>query len=348
MNSAYLKATRGNNSSHVPIWFMRQAGRYMSSFQKLRQKYSFLELIHTPELAAEVTMQPIDAFGFDAAIIFSDILVMADLYDLDLSYIEGQGPRIGKRVYDANALKTVTGDDIEAKLGYVTSAIRCTKELLAPSKTPLIGFCGAPFTVASYMVGEDFRGDGKKTIKWCMRNQEALHGILEKLADASIEYLKAQVKAGADALQIFESWNSYLSWKGSEEFSVQYIKRIIDGVKATCDVPITVFGTANSNYFSQLVTTDADVIAFDSKIDLHCVQKSMPAHIGIQGNLDPHFLFGSKAKLIDEVDRILDAMEGRSNFIFNLGHGVLPETPEAMVALVVDRVKKRKIGEYGK
>jgi uroporphyrinogen decarboxylase len=343
MTYTYVQAARGHKTSHVPIWFMRQAGRYMQSFRKIREKYSFLQLVRTPELAAEVTLQPIRAYGFDAAILFSDILVMADVFDLDLSYIEGTGPRIGKRICHKGDLQPLSPHVVNEKLSYVMQAITCTKEQLKPLHTPLIGFCGAPFTVASYMLG-DSQGDAKKTIKWCMRHQELLHEVLAILSDASIVYLKAQAAAGVDALQIFESWNSWLSWTGAEEFSTRYIQRIIREVKGEYDIPITVFGTANSNFYPQLISSGADVIGFDSKIDLGSIKETIPQRIGIQGNLDPHFFFGSKAQLLAEVDRILSSMSDRNAFIFNLGHGILPETPEDMVKLVVDRVKGYKRG----
>lgn len=340
MESSYLKALKCEPVDHIPVWFMRQAGRYMKDFRDMRQKYSFLELIHTPELAAEVTMQPIHTFGMDAAIIFSDILVLADAFDLDFTYVDKLGPKMGRKLACSKDLHKISLDSIDEKLSYVYEAIKCTKEKLKKFNTPLIGFCGAPFTLASYCVGEDFNGDDKKAIKWFTKHQTFMHEVLEFICQASIRYLKGQVRAGANALQIFESWNSWLSWTSSKELSVHYIKKIIEGVKCEFkDIPITVFGTANSIFYPQFIDSGTNGISFDAKIEISEARKNIPKNIAVQGNLDSYYLFADKKMLLKEVDRILSSMEGKKGFIFNLGHGVMPETSEELVRCVVDRVR---------
>jgi len=338
VKSTYLQALKCESVDHTPVWFMRQAGRYMKDFRKMRETYTFMDLVRTPELAAEVTMQPIRSFGMDAAIIFSDILVLADAFNLDFTYIDKLGPQIGKKLTVSKDILDIPLDAIEEKLAYVFQAIKCTKEQLKEYHTPLIGFAAAPFTLASYVIGEDFKGDDKKMIKWCMSHIDFVHEALEFISEATIRYLKAQVKAGVDALQIFESWNSYLSWKLSEEFSAPYIKKIIKAVKETCNVPITIFGTANSNYYSQLLNSGTNAISFDAKINIAEARKNIPKNIAVQGNLDSFFLFRDRKTLMNEVDRILLSMQDHQGFIFNLGHGVMPETPEDAIKSVIDRV----------
>lgn len=342
MQSTFLKAIKCQPVDHIPVWFMRQAGRYMQEFRTLREKYTFMELIRTPELAAEVTMQPIRTFGFDAAIQFCDILVMADAFDLGFTYVDKQGPVIGRKLKCSEDLLNISLDSVQERLQYVFEGIRCTKHQLKPHQTPLIGFAGAPFTIAQYLVGEEFKKDEKKTVAWCLTHGDFMHEVLELITQATILYLKGQVQAGVDALQIFESWNSALSWTTSKELSAYYIKKIIHAVKAEYDIPIALFGTANSNFYSQHLDSGMDVISFDAKIDLSKAREQIPKHIALQGNLDAHFLLGPKAALVNEVDRILNSMQGENGFIFNLGHGILPETPEENVRLVVDRIHSHK------
>lgn len=344
MESAYLKALKCEPVDHIPVWFMRQAGRYMKDFRNLREKYSFLELVHTPELAAEVTMQPIRSFGMDAAIIFSDILVLADAFDLDFTYVDKLGPKMGKKLSCTEDLRRISLEAVEEKLDYVFAAIKCAKQQLKHYRTPLIGFCGAPFTLASYCVGEEFHGDDKKALKWFTSHQPFMHEVLEFITQASIKYLKGQIRAGADALQIFESWNSWLSWTSSRHFSVHYINKIIQGVKSEYkEIPITVFGTANSSFYTQFSDSQADAISFDAKINLSEARAKLPSNMAVQGNLDSYFLFADKRALLQEVDRILLSMQGQKGFIFNLGHGVMPETSEEIVRCVVERVQTASV-----
>lgn len=342
MESNYLKAARCKSVNKIPIWMMRQAGRYMESFRNLRKKYGFLELVRTPELAAEVTMQPIDAFHFDAAIIFSDILVLADALGCGFTYIDNVGPKIEKRILNMHDLNQLTVNGIEANLHYVFEAIRLAKQRLRPKGIPLIGFSGAPFTLASYMMGEAGKGDMKKSMNWYFQNIEFVERTLEVLTEASIRYLRGQILAGADSIQIFESWNDVLPHSLVEKFSIRHIKKITDALTAEFDIPIAIFGTANSVFYPLLGKAGVNIISFDSKIDLIQARQSLPSNIAIQGNLDSNFLFSPKKILLEEVHRILDSMKGRQGFIFNLGHGVLQHTPEENVQLVVDCVHSYK------
>lgn len=332
----YLLASQGMPVNRVPIWIMRQAGRYMASFRKLREKHTFLDIVRTPELAAEVTLQPIKAFGFDAAIIFSDILVVLDALGCGLEYEEGQGPIIRNRVLEAKDLELWHLDNIEERLSYVFEAIKEAKSLL--NGVPLIGFAGAPFTLASYVIGKPGKHNLQEFLHFYFQHPELVETVLDRLAKVTIDYLNAQIEAGADAIQIFDSWNEVLPWSLSQKLSVNYLYKIINGITAKKQVPITVFGKGNSIFYPLLAKTGANVIGFDSRADLGFIRAILPKGIGIQGNLDPHFLFAPRHILKNEVLRILNSMGGAPGYIFNLGHGILPKTPEDNVRFVVDLV----------
>lgn len=338
--SPYLKATRGESPPHVPIWMMRQAGRYMQAFRDLRARHSFMKVLKTPELALEVTLQPIRAFGMDAAILFSDILVIADALDCGLEYQDQQGPSISKPIRTMEDIENLPLEYLEERLQYVFEAVKLVKKELEPLGIPLIGFAGAPFTLASYLMGE--KHDLGQFLKTYYTQPELVRSLLEVLTAVTIRYLNALVEAGVDALQIFDSWSNVLNWSLFQQLSSAYLKQIVEGVLRPADLPITLFGTANSVFYPLLIDCGAQVISFDSKIDLGRVKKELPAHLGIQGNLDPYFLLAPRSILTKEVSSILKSMESHPGFIFNLGHGVLPNTPEDNVKLVVELTQQHR------
>lgn len=335
--SAYLKAARCEEVEHFPVWLMRQAGRYMKVYRKLREKYSMLEIIKSPELACEVTMQPIKAFGLDAAIIFSDILTIPEGLNLGLEFVEGKGPVLAKTIMTQSDVDALDVDLIPGNVDYVIKAIELTKSELRD--IPLIGFAGSPFTVASYMLGGRKRDDLISFMPMVLSNLPMVCALLDKLSTITIRYLDAQIKAGIDAIQIFDSWSNYLSWSMFKELSIPYLRKIIQGLNNPKNIPITVFGTNYSVFYPLLDAIGANVISIDSHADIAVARKSLPKHIAVQGNLDPNFLLGPRELLKEQTLSLLDSMKGTKGFIFNLGHGVLPNVPEDNVKFLVDLVK---------
>jgi uroporphyrinogen decarboxylase len=337
--SLYLQAARGQETTRAPIWMMRQAGRYMQSFRDLRTRHSFMTILRTPELAVEVTLQPIKAFGMDAAILFSDILVIADALDCGLDYIDQQGPVISKPIRHIKDIEKLPLEAIEEKLEYVFKAVKLAKAELAPLGIPLIGFAGAPFTLASYLMGDGVRHDLGQFLKIYYTQPDLVTRLMEVLTKVTTRYLNALIEAGVDALQIFDSWTNVLNWSLFHQLSSTYLRQIIDNLKRPADLPVTVFGTANSVFYPLLEDSGVDVISFDSKISLAHVRSHLPHHLAIQGNLDPYFLLAPRSVLKKEVLSILNSMKFHKGFIFNLSHGVLPSTSEDQVKFVVDLVQ---------
>ncbi len=311
----------------------------MPEYRAIREKHSFLEMVRTPEVATEITLQPIDAFGFDAAILFSDILVTAEALGSPLDFIEKRGPVFQKPVrtlQDVNALST---SDIAAKLAYVPQAIRLLKPELNKRNTPLIGFAGAPFTVASYMI-EGQSSPDLKTIKAIMMNSpEVVTGLLDKLTSVTIDYLNAQIEAGVDALQLFDTWAIHLSWNDFKTFSLPYIRTIISHLSNPKKIPVTVFCKGSSVFAPLLTDIGAQVIGLDWNASLSETRKLVGPKIALQGNLDPYSLYASAPILKERVTGILTEMNQDPGFIFNLGHGLMPDMNPSTVKQVVDWVK---------
>jgi uroporphyrinogen decarboxylase len=337
--SRYIKATQCKEVDHFPIWLMRQAGRYMKIYRDLREKHTMMEALTTPELACEITMQPVKAFGVDAAIIFSDILILPHGLNLGLDFVEGSGPTIAKPINTQADVDNLDVSLIPGNVEYLMEAIRLTKKELAATKTPLIGFAGSPFTVASYIVGEGKKHDFNKFFQIAFSNLPMIHSLLDKLTEATILYLNAQIKAGVDSIQIFDSWSVALSKFFFQELSAQYIKRVIQGLDNPRKIPITVYGTNYATYYPLVENIGANVISIDSHVDILDARKAVPSHLALQGNLDPYILLGSKDLVKQETLRILDSMKGQKGFIFNLGHGIIHTVPEENVKCVIDLVK---------
>ncbi len=339
--SIYLNAIHGeNHSGRPPIWMMRQAGRYMPEYRAIREKHGFLEMIRTPEVACEITLQPLYKFGFDAAILFSDILVTAEALGSPVQFIEKQGPVFEhpiRTMVDVNALSA--GGYID-KLHYVMDAIRMVKAPLAALQTPLIGFAGAPFTVASYMIEGKSSPDLKTTKQLMMRHPAVLHALLEKLATVTTVYLNAQIEAGVDSLQLFDTWAMHLSWADFRDFSLPYISKILTGLHNPNSVPVTMFCRGSSYLAPLIATLPIQAMSMDWGCSLSEIRRQFP-RLALQGNLDPFTLYASPEILDDRVDALLDEMAGDPGFIFNLGHGLMPDMAPEQVQRVVDRVKSR-------
>lgn len=319
----FLDALAGKNSSkRPPVWLMRQAGRYMHEYQAYRARYDFLSICNTPELICEVTHLPINAFGFDAAILFSDILIILQALGFDLKFYEDIGPVIGNPIKSADDIHY---KDVLAQLEPVLQGIRLLKGSL---KVPLIGFAGAPFTVASYLIGRDL----VTTKKWLYSNPDSFDKVLDVLARCTIDYLNAQIAAGCDAIQIFDSWAMHLAPQQFERFVKKPLEKIVKGVKGC---PVVLFSRGEGE---RLGAIGPQGLSLDWTQDLAKVRKMHPK-IALQGNLDPDILRTDKKTVTKEVNTLLDSMKGDPAFIFNLGHGVHKDTPREHVEALVACVK---------
>ncbi len=316
---------------------MRQAGRYLPEYRAIREKYDFLTTCKTPELAAEVTIQPIDIIGTDAAILFSDILVIPEAMGMHLELIESKGPVFDAPIRDAKAVGKLKTEGVVERLNYVIEAVKLTKERLA-GRVPLIGFSGSPWTLATYMV----EGKGSKNfdiVKTFIYQEPALaHKLLKLLADSVVEYLNAKIRAGCDAVQIFDTWAGILSPSDFEEFSLKYIRYICDNLE-TNGAPVIVFAKGVSSY-KGLAELKCDSLGVDWTKNIGDVRNEISGTKALQGNLDPTVLFAPKEKIRLETERVLKSYGEGSGHVFNLGHGILPATPVENAKYFVDCVKE--------
>ncbi len=336
-DSLFLRACRREPVPTVPVWIMRQAGRYMPAYRALRAKHSFWEMCKTPELAVEVTLQPVNGIGVDAAILFSDILVPVEAMGVGIEFTEGRGPVIEKPIRTGADLDTLHIIDAE-EVSFVYDAIRILRGELA-GRVPLIGFSGAPYTLASYIV----EGGGSRNythIKTMMYKEPALYDrLLNMLADVVIVYLTAQVKAGAQAIQMFESWASSVSPYDYRTRVAPYSRKVLAAL-AGLGVPVIHFANGAGNFLGDVAATGADVVGVDWRVDLDDAWTEIGCDKGIQGNLDPIVLLGGQDEIERRVTDILVRADGRPGHIFNLGHGILPETPVENAKYLVDCVHR--------
>lgn len=335
-NFRFLKACRGEPVDKTPVWFMRQAGRYMKAYRDLKEKHTFLEMCKTPELATEVTLQPVNALNIDAAIIFADILLPLEPMGTGLEFVVGDGPSIPRPVKDAKAVENLRPVNAEEQLGFVGDAIRMVRKEIN-GKLPLIGFAGAPFTLSSYMVEGGKSREFKTTKLMMFETPETWALLMDKVCIMLIDYLKMQVNAGAQALQIFDSWVGCLSPYDYTKYVLPYTKRVIDGLK-DCGVPVINFSTGTSTLLPEVAKAGGDVISFDWRISLDDAWKQIGTNQPIQGNLDPVLLFAPLPVLKERVHDIMRQAAGRPGHIFNLGHGILQHTPVDHVKAVCDMV----------
>jgi uroporphyrinogen decarboxylase len=315
---------------------MRQAGRYLPEYRTLRERHSFLEMCHHPELAAEVTLLPIRIFEMDAAILFSDILVIAEALGRGLHFEEGIGPIIERPLHTKSDVDTLSTPHIPEALGYVERAIH---HILPTLHVPLIGFCGAPFTVASYLIEGKSSRDLKKTKQWMLRDPESFHVLLQKICTCTLEYLKLQIKAGVHALQIFDSWVHVLSHTQFLEFSLKYLRQIVETLRPF-NIPLILFCKGSSVFAPQMGELSPAGISLDWNADIAQMRAKIPSHIALQGNLDPDVLYGNRKTIKETARALLKSMQGDPGYIFNLGHGIHPDTPVDAVRTLVDLVKE--------
>jgi len=342
-DSLFLKAARSEIVPRPPVWFMRQAGRYMKAYRDIRDKHSFFTMVKTPELACEITLQPIRALGVDAAILFSDILVTPEAMGMPLDFVEGKGPVFADPIRTSKSIDALNTWACVERLAYVCDAIKLVQTELKSMNVPLIGFAGAPFTVASYMI----EGQGSKTFsetrKLLYRDPELMKTLLDKITQVTIVYLNAQIQAGVNAIQIFDSWADLLSWQNFQEFSLPYIQKILNALKKQSDIPVIVFCKGSSQFAPLIAEVNPQVISLDWNCDMVQMRGLIPDHIALQGNLDPGILFASRAVIKQEVESLVYALQTQPGFILNLGHGLLPNVPEDAVKYIVDVVKELKV-----
>jgi len=338
----FLRACRRQPVERTPIWMMRQAGRYLPAYRAVRAKASFLEMCRTPSLACEVTLQPIDEFGFDAAILFSDILITLPPMGVDVAFPEA-GPKIGNPVRTEAAIDALAVPDPEIELATTLEAVRQIKRGLN-GRVPLIGFAGAPLTMLTYAVEGGGSKDYPNTKKLLYGNPAAAHKLLDKLARTCASFLEAQVAAGCDAVQIFDSWGGIVSPGDFREYPLRYAKRVIELLRASPtfagkDIPIIYFVNGCAPYLDDYASSGADVLGVDWRVGIDEVRRRVGDSVALQGNLDPGALFASPGEIRARVADILERA-GQIGHIFNLGHGVLPETNPEHVRAMVTAVKE--------
>ncbi len=333
-DSRFLRACRREATDATPIWLMRQAGRYMVEYRTLREQYTILEIIKTPELACEVTLQPINAFDLDAAIIFADILPPLETMGLELEFVKDEGPVIYNPVRTPDDVDKLHQVPPEEGLSFTLEAIKLTQQEL---KIPIIGFSGAPFTLASYAIEGGGSRNHKLVKSFMMTEPDAWHRLMDKFSTLVGEYLLAQARAGADTLQLFDSWVGALSPADYREHVMPYSKRAID-IARLGGVPIIHFGTKTNGMLELIRDAGGDIIGVDWGIDLDAAWNRLGDGVAIQGNLDPIALFAPWNELRKRAQLVLDQAAGRPGHIFNLGHGILPQTPVDNVRRLVDFV----------
>ncbi len=337
-NDLFLRACRKEETERTPIWIMRQAGRYLPEYRAVREKADFLTMCKTPELAAEVTIQPIDLIGVDAAILFSDILVIPEAMGMELQMIESRGPVFPEPIRtesDVEKLRSIKPND---ELGYVMDAVKLTKKELN-GRVPLIGFSGSPWTLMTYMV----EGGGSKNfskVKSLIFNRPDLaEKLLTKLSDAVTDYLAAKIEAGVNAVQIFDTWGGILAKEDFLRFSLAPVKRIITSLKKY-DVPIIFFPKGVHSCYDELADCGADVIGLDWTVNIGDARKLFDDKVALQGNLDPTTLYADKDAIRERAGNVLESYGKGGGHIFNLGHGILPDIKPENAKALVDFVKE--------
>jgi uroporphyrinogen decarboxylase len=333
----FLMACRRQATPYTPIWLMRQAGRYMKEYRALRKKYTFLEMCKNPELAAQVTLQPIEKFKLDAAIIFSDILISLEPMGVKFEFAKGEGPVFHHPLRERKDVEKLRVIDPEEKIPYLMKAIQIVRKEIE-GKIPLIGFSGAPFTLASYVIEGGHSKNYILTKSLMYQDRPTWDALMEKISEVLIRYLKAQIRSGVQALQIFDSWAGCLSPGDYEEYVLPFSKKVMEGVGMS--VPLIHFATSSSTLLELMKRAGGDVIGVDWRVNIGEAWARLGYDVAIQGNLDPVILFGPVDLIEKKVKKILDTVGGRPGHIFNLGHGILPNTPPDHVAALVDMVRE--------
>lgn len=340
-NDSYLRAMLRQPVERTPVWMMRQAGRYLPEYREIRAKAgNFMALCTNPELACEVTLQPLRRFELDAAILFSDILTIPDAMGLGLRFETGEGPVFDRPIKDMNDIHSLPIPDPEQELRYVMDAVRTIRRELK-GEVPLIGFSGSPWTLATYMVEGGSSKTFSKIKKMAFCDPEALHALLDKLADSVILYLNAQIAAGAQAVQIFDTWGGVLTPRDYKEFSLIYMDKIVKGLTRENDgraVPVTLFTKNGGMWLEQIAETGCDCVGLDWTIDIGNAKARVGNKVALQGNMDPSILHADSDRIRHEVQVILDSFGQGPGHIFNLGHGITPDVDPENAKVFIDAV----------
>ena len=342
-NDCFLRALKRERTDFTPVWLMRQAGRYLPEYCRTRAEAgSFMGLAQNPDYATEVTLQPIDRYGLDAAILFSDILTVPDAMGLGLSFVQGEGPVFAHPVQDEEAVARLAVPDVEEKLGYVTAAVRSIRRAL-DNRVPLIGFSGSPFTLACYMIEGRGSRDFRTAKTMMFRRPDLFERVLDVNAQAVSRYLNAQIAAGAQAVQIFDTWGGMLADGDFQRFSLAATKKVVDQLVRTFDgerVPVIVFTKGGGEWISEIASCGCDAVGLDWTTNLSRARREVGDRVALQGNMDPLALFGDEATIRREARRVLDAFGpvGAGGHVFNLGHGINQFTPVENVQILVDEV----------
>jgi uroporphyrinogen decarboxylase len=338
-NDLFLRALNGETVERPPVWMMRQAGRYLPEFMEIREKYDFFTRCRTPELASEITVQPIRRYGMDAAILFSDILVIPQAMNIEVQMKPNFGPYLPNPIRSQKDVDAVVVPDVHEELGYVMEAIKHTKELLN-DEVPLIGFAGSPWTILCYCV----QGQGSKNFdiakSFCFSQPIAAHALLQKITDTTIAYLKAKVEAGVDAVQVFDSWGGMLAPEDYSEFSWKYIQQIIDALKDL--VPVIAFGKGCWFALPEMAKSGAAALGVDWTCSAKNARYLTGGQITLQGNFDPARLLSPPAEITRRVHQMIDEF-GKDRYIANLGHGILPNIPLENAEAFIEAVKSYKV-----
>lgn len=336
MNDIFLRACRGEKVEYTPVWLMRQAGRYLPEYQAIRAQVDFLTLCKNPKLAATVTLQPVDILGVDAAILFSDILIPLEPMGMRLEFSDKEGPVLSEPVRSKSAAERLIIPDVEEDIPFVFDTIRVLRKELE-HKVPLIGFSGAPFTLATYMIEGGSSKNFMHTKKMMFQYSAVFRYLMDKITDTVTAYLAAQIKAGAQAVQIFDSWAGILAPADYKKFALPYVKKVISELKRE-DVPIIYFVNNCAGLLKEIRQSGAHITGIDWRVDIGDAVKRLGKKCIVQGNLDPCALFLPKEKLEERVKDILWKGETARGHIFNLGHGILPQTPVENVIAMVEAV----------
>ncbi len=333
MNETFLRACRGEKTDYTPVWIMRQAGRYLPEYLKIREKVDFLTLCKTPLLAAEVTMQPVDILGVDAAILFSDILIPVEPMGIKLEFSETKGPVIHNPVKTSDEIKRLKNINPEKDLSFVIETI---KILVGKIKVPLIGFAGAPFTVATYLIEGGTSKNFLHTKKMLYQSLKEFLQLMELITDNTISYLLSQIRAGVHAIQIFDTWAGILTPYDFSKYSLPFVKKIISAIGNS--VPVIYFAFNANSMLELIKSSSAEVIGLDWRIEISNAIENLGKDVSIQGNLDPCILFGTDELIRQRVADILKGAEKARGHIFNLGHGILPQTSVEKAIFMVKAV----------
>ena len=339
-----IRAMRGEKTERIPLWFMRQAGRYLPEYHEVRKNFDFMDMCRNVEASVRVSLQPFERFEVDGIIMFSDILTPLSGAGVDLHFEEKRGPVIETTVHSKKDIDILSGFDPNKDTAFVSDILKSLRshiDALPPEKRPgLLGFAGAPFTLASYLVEGGSTKQFEKTKSLIFSDPGLYHALAERLVEITVDYLKMQADSGADAVQIFESWGGILSPSDYREFAMPHTARIISELKKQIDIPIILFVGNSAHLIDSMVDQDPSVISMDWRISSDLANEKIPGAIAVQGNMDPLVLYGNPTTVKQRTKQTLDAFSGRDGgYVFNLGHGIHPKTPVENVEAMVETVK---------